>query len=208
MTVDAGDRDAFTSGAQRTELGQNNSARAMADGVDRQMYQGQDRWIALQLRIPGNFPSSANWSKFVQFKGEGTGYGAFGIGWYGGKLRLEKAGSQTYGSANAPDVWVSPTATARDQWLKLLVHVKWSTSGDGFYEFFGDLADGQGFRQLKGTTYGWTLKYGSNGGPMSVGARFGIYREAVSTGSTAYFDGFNVAATRADATLRGFGASR
>lgn len=144
----------------------------------------------------------------MQFKGEGSGYGAFGIGWHHGKIGFEKADSQVYGSVNAPDVWLSPTATVRDQWLKILVHVKWSTSSDGFYELFGDLADGQGFRQLKARTNGWTLKYAANGGPVAIGARIGIYRQALSTGVTAYYDGFNVAATRADATLRGFGMSQ
>ena len=46
ITVRAADHDAYTSGAQRTEIGQNNTARVMADGIDRQMHQGQDRWIA------------------------------------------------------------------------------------------------------------------------------------------------------------------
>ena len=71
----------------------------------------------------------------------------------------------------------------------------------------GDLADGQGFRQLKGLTPGWTLKYGATGAPVNVGARFGIYRLALAQDSTLYFDGFNVATTRAGATQQAFGVS-
>lgn len=206
MTVGGGDRDAYTSGAQRTELGQNNGARTMPDGVNRQMYQGQERWLALQIRVSPNYPS-ASWNSLVQLKGEGTGNGPLSLYWENGRLMLKKSASQSYGSTNISTVWSPPSATPRDQWLKVLLHVKWSTSGDGFYEFFGDLADGQGFRQLKGRTDGWTLKHSSSGGPVAVGARFGIYRSGLTSTDTAYFDGFNVAATRADATARAFGRS-
>ena len=204
MTVRASDRDYYTSGAKRTEVGQNNSARTMADGVDRQMHQGQDRWIGLQVLIPANYPT-ATWNAIVQLKGEGTGNGPIGIYFENGKLALKKSTTQAYGSTTAFKVWESPTATARDVGVKLLVHVKWSTGGDGAYELLGDLADGQGFRQLKALTTGWTLKYGSSGAPVNVGARFGIYRSALAQDTTAYFDGFNVSSTRTDATLRAFG---
>jgi hypothetical protein len=206
MTVKAADHDAYTSGAQRTEVGQNNTARTMADGIDRQMRQGQDRWIAYQVRIPAGYPT-ATWNAIQQNKGEGKGNGP--LSWYfeGGKLMLKKSASQSYGSTNANTVWTSPTPTARDKWIKILLHVKWSTGSDGFYEAFGDLADGNGFRQLKARTSGWTLKYGADGGPVNVGSRIGIYRSALSQDATAYFDGFNVAGSRADATARAFGAS-
>ena len=42
---------------------------------------------------------------------------------------------------------------------------------------------------------------------MNVGARFGIYRLALAQDSTLYFDGFNVATTRAGATQQAFGVS-
>ncbi len=77
VTVLGGDRDAYTSGAQRTEVGQNNASRSFPDGVNRQMTHGQERWIALQLRIPADFPS-ARWNSLVQLKGAGTGNGPFG----------------------------------------------------------------------------------------------------------------------------------
>ena len=207
ITVRAADRDAYTSGAQRTEVGQNNGARSFPDGVERQMLQGQERWVGLQVQIPANYPTTSSWNALVQFKGEGTGNGPLSWGWANGKLRFTKSQSQTYGSVNDAPMWESPTTTVRDRWIKLLVHVKWSTGSDGFYEVFGDLADGQGFRQLKALTPGWTLKLGSTGAPVRVGARFGIYRYAVAQDSTLYYDGFNVATTRADATLRAFGES-
>ena len=205
MTVRASDRDAYTSSAQRTEIGQNNAARSFSDGIERQMLQGQERWIAVQLRIPADYPAAASWNAVVQLKCEGSGNGPLSWGWANGKLRLSKSQSQTYGSVNDGPVWESPTTTVRDRWIKLLLHVKWSVNSDGFYEAFGDLADGQGFRQLKPPTSGWTLKYSSTGQPVRVGARFGIYRSAMAQDSTLYFDGFNVATTRADATQRAFG---
>jgi hypothetical protein len=206
MTVRGSDRDAYTSGAQRTELGQNNAARTMADGVDRQMRQGQERWIGFQVRIPASYPSAA-WNTLVQLKGAGSGNGPLGVYWENNRVVLKKSSSQTYGSTSIASVWSPATATPRDSWIKLLVHVKWSTGGDGFYELLGDLADGQGLRQLKPLTSGWTLKYAADGTPVSVGPRVGIYRSALTQDATAYFDGFAVGATRADATLRAFGAA-
>jgi Polysaccharide lyase/Ca-dependent carbohydrate-binding module xylan-binding len=204
ITVRGSDRDAYTRSAQRTELGQSNSPRTMSDGVDRQMYAGQERWIALQLCIPADYPSP-RWNTLVQLKGEGRGNGPLGIYWENRRLVLKKSDSQIYGSTDVSTVWAAPAATLRERWVKLMVHVNWSTGGDGGYELLGDLADGLGFRRLKAFTPGWTLKYGSDGGAASVGARIGIYREAVGQDTTAYFDGFNVAATRVDASLRAFG---
>ena len=177
----------------------------MADGVDRQMHQGQDRWIGLQVLIPANYPT-ATWNAIVQLKGEGTGNGPIGIYFENGKLALKKSTTQAYGSTTAFKVWDSSTATARDVWVKLLVHVKWSTGGDGAYELLGDLADGQGFRQLKALTTGWTLKYGSSGAPVNVWPP-GSESTAPHSRRTRprLLDGFNVSSTRTDATLRAFG---
>jgi hypothetical protein len=206
LTVRARDRDPYTRGAQRTELGQNNPDRRMPDRVDRQMYQGQDRWIALQLRIPRSFPK-ARWNTLVQLKGAGTGNGPFGLALAGGRLILQKSATQKPGSTSLRRVWAQLRHTARDHWIKLLMHVRWSTGADGSYAVFGDLADGRGFRRLRATTRDWTLKYDRDGHPAAVGARFGIYRAAVRRDATVYFDGFNVATTRAGATLRAFGTT-
>ena len=120
-------------------------------------------------------------------------------------MALRKSSTQSYGSTGLSTAWSSPSPVSRGLWIKLLLHVKWSTGGDGAYELLGDLADGKGFRQLRGLTDGWTLKRDRTGSAVSVGARFGIYRSGLARDGTAYFDGFNVAATRADATLRAFG---
>ncbi len=205
VTVLGGDRDAYTSGAQRTEVGQNNASRSFPDGVNRQMTHGQERWIALQLRIPADFPS-ARWNSLVQLKGAGTGNGPFGVSWENGRITLAKSERRSYGSTDLDTVWAPPGPSARDRWLKLAIHVKWSTGPNGFYELLGDLGDGQGFHQLKPRTDGWTLKRDAAGEPVDVGARFGIYRSAIAADATAYFDGFTVARTRADATRRAFGS--
>jgi hypothetical protein len=209
VTVKAADRDKYTSSAQRTELGQGQgrSTYVLDDGVDRKMYQGQERWIAIRLLIPASYVSGG-WNSFTQFKGQGSGNGPFGLYFGAGKLILSKSRTQAYGSITLADVWVPPTPTTRDQWLEVLMHVKWSTGSDGFYELFGDLKDGHGFQRLKPLTPGWTLKQGSDGKPVVVGIRSGIYRQAVAKDSSIFFDSVVVAASRDSATYGAFGAVR
>jgi hypothetical protein len=101
------------------------------------MLAGQERWIALQLRIPASYPAAA-WNTLVQLKGAGAGNGPMAIHFEGGRPSLRKSSSQSYGSTNTEPVWTSPSTTVRDEWIKLLVHVRWSADGDGFYELFGD----------------------------------------------------------------------
>jgi polysaccharide lyase-like protein len=208
MTVVSSDHDFYTTNAQRTEVGQGNPSRTMPTGGDRQFRQGDDMWVAWQLQVPASYPIPTSWVTFTQFKGAGTGNGPFGIYFDGNKLSLGKSQDQTYGNVNIASVWSSPTTTVRDQWIKLLLHVKWSTGSDGSYELWGDLKDGLGFRRLKALTSGWTLKFDpSNLSPVIVHARIGIYRAAVATTSTVYYDGFNASTTRGDATLTAFGES-
>jgi hypothetical protein len=170
------------------------------------MRQGEDRWIALQLRIPGNYPSAA-WNTLLQLKGEGSGNGPFSRDWRNNRLELRKSTTQGYGTTSVATVWQASAPGARDRWVKLLMHVYWSTGGDGAYELLGDLADGQGFRQLKPLTKGWTIKKSGSGGPVDVGARIGIYRCSLALDATAYFDGLNVASSRDAAPLQAFGRS-
>jgi hypothetical protein len=209
LTVKAADRDKYTSTAQRTEIGQGQASLwyAMPDGIDRKMYAGQNRWIAIRMLIPASY-TSGTWNSITQFKGQGSGNGPFGLYFENGKLRLSKSQTQKYGSVLGSNVWVAPTVTARDKWLELLVHVKWSIGSDGFYELFGDLKDGRGFRQLKPLTYGWTLKLGSDGKPVVVGLRAGVYRQAVARDASIFFDSVVVAASRDSATYSAFGAVR
>ena len=145
VTVKAADRDKYTSSAQRTEMGQGQASSwyALPDGIDRKMYAGQNRWIAIRLLIPASY-ASGSWNSIAQLKGQGIGNGPFGLYFENGKLILSKSRSQAYGSVLSSDVWIAPTLTARDRWLELLVHVKWSIGSDGFYELFGDLRTGEG----------------------------------------------------------------
>ena len=207
VTVKAADRDKYTSSAQRTEMGQGQAGSwyTLLDGSDRKMYAGQDRWIAIRLLIPASYVSGS-WNSITQFKGEGIGNGPFGLDFENGKLILSKSRSQAYGSTRDADVWVARNRTRRGRWLEILVHVKWSMGSDGFYELFGDLKDGRGFRQLKPLTLGWTLKRGSDGKPVAVGLRAGIYRQAVARASSIFYDSVVVAASRDSATYRAFGA--
>src|SRR4051794_24215197 len=79
FTVDPRSRDPYTHAAQRSELGQNNPARGMVDGVDRQMHQGEERWIAFQIWIPSSFQES-EWDAIQQNKAAGKGNGP--LSWY------------------------------------------------------------------------------------------------------------------------------
>ncbi len=99
VTVKAADRDKYTSSAQRTEMGQGQAGSwyALPDGSDRKMHAGQDRWIAIRLRIPASYVSGS-WNSITQFKGEGIGNGPFGLDFENGKLTLSKSRSQAYGS--------------------------------------------------------------------------------------------------------------
>ena len=207
MTVRVGDRDASTQGARAN--GARPEQRRATDGRRSRSSNASGRRAvdrASSFACPGNLPD-APWYALVQLKGEGKGNGPFGVYWEDERLVLKKSASQSYGSTRMHNVWVAASPTPRDRWIKLLVHVKWSTASDGAYELLGDLADGQGFRQLKRLTTGWTLKYDSSGAPVNVGARIGIYRLAGPRDSAVYFDGFTVAGTRAAATNRAFGES-
>ena len=202
VTVRAGDRDRYTSTAQRTELGQGNPGRTMADGVDRKMYNGQERWIAEQIFIPGNAPTGNRSYQFYglnQFKVDGSGGPPAGLSFEDNRFVVDRANSKTYGSTGQTDLWTSDSVIARNAWVKVLFHIKWSTGSDGFIEAFGDLKDGKGYRQLMRRYSGWTLKYGSNGRPGVLHSRAGIYRRAINTDTTIYFAGYNVATTRAAA---------
>ncbi len=206
VTVRAGDRDHYSSSSQRTEIGQSNP-REFSDGVVRQMKQGQKRWIALQIRVPAGFPEP-DWTVLSQLKGDGDGNGPFSVNWEDGRVLLQKSQSQRYGSTDISPVWTPAARSPHDRWLKLLLHVRWSTGPDGYYELFGAVGDGKGFRRLTPRRDGWTLKRDSDGGPVNVGARVGIYRSRIAQDATAYFDGVNVARTRAAATRRAFGKKR
>jgi hypothetical protein len=202
MTVLAGDHDRYTTTAQRTELGQGNPGKAMPDGVDRRMYNGQDRWIAQQIFIPADAPTgnrSYGFYGLFQLKIDGSGGPAVGLSFEDGRFVIDRASSQGYGSTGQTDLWASSTVIPRNTWVKVLLHVKLSTGSDGILEAFGDLGDGQGYRQLMPTYRGWTLKYGSDGRPGVAHARMGIYRRAISQDTTIYFAGFNVSANRAAA---------
>lgn len=204
-TVEDGDADYYSAGAQRTEMGMGNPTRVMADGVSREQRQGDVRFIAYNLYLPSSFysPSRAGeWCALNQNKGNGaSGNGPLGLSTWGGKLLLEKSQSQTTTSTNMGIVYQSPVV-ARDRWIKILIEVKWSTGSDGYYALHGDLADGLGFRTLLPRVDGWTLKTG-----ITVHSRLGIYRGAVRGTHSVHWAGFNVSDTRADATRFAFGSS-
>lgn len=178
VTVRDGDRDAFSAGAQRTELGQGSPPRRMRDGVERRMFAGEHRFVGLALYLPAEF-TSGDWCTVFQLKGEGgAGNGPLAIALWGGKLILEKSRGQEATLSGLNNVFQSGVLP-RERWIDLVIEVMWSLGSDGFYALHGDLGDGQGFRTLKPRTEGWTLKRAVSGAP-AIGARAGIYRSAIA----------------------------
>jgi hypothetical protein len=208
ISVSPGDFDAYTSGAQRTELGQNNTAREFWDGTgDRQFRHGHETWQAWSVFLPASFPagpSDDGWLDLMQWKTEGLGNGPFALALEDGRLQLDRSVSQEYASTDIETIWRSDAPVARDTWLRFVMHTKWSASGDGFVTLHGDLADGQGMRELMPRIDRWTLKLDEGGEPGSVGWRFGQYRSGVPGGGTVYFDGLAVGRTRAAAEAEAF----
>lgn len=201
-TVADGDADFHGDGNQRTEMGMGNPPRPMPDGVDREQHQGDVRFIAYNVYIPASF-TSGSWCALNQNKGGGSsGNGPLSLYFWNGRLDLRKSTSQETSSTSMESVYLTPSEVPRDRWIRILIEVKWSTGSDGYYALHGDIGDGRGFQTLVPQTPGWTLKNG-----ISVHSRLGIYRSAIGGTHSVYWAGFNVAATRADATSFAFGAS-
>lgn len=191
---------------QRTEMGMGNPTRTMPDGVDREMREGDVRFIAYNLYIPKEF-SSGEWAALNQNKGNGaSGNGPLGLYIWNGKLDLRKSTSQETTSTSMTSKYLTPTAVPRDTWIKILIEVKWSTNpANGYYALYANLGDGLGFRTLLAKTTDWTLKNN-----ITVHPRLGIYRSKVTAedgSDSVYWAGFNVATTRPDATQFAFGES-
>lgn len=190
----------------RTELGQHNGGSAPPGGA-RTEVAGQERWHGLWTFIPSTFPSSPAWCELSQLKCDAAGNGPISVGFAGNKLQLEKSNSQTYGNTNVGYPWKDPnTVTKRNAPIFLNIGAYWSTGSDGWYELWGDLADGQGYRQLKTRTPGWTLKFASNGGPCIVGPTICLYRQLTSSTDTIY-EVFGVGTQRTDIEAAMLGAT-
>lgn len=184
--------------AARAALGLHNGG-SPPPGVDRLEYQGDTRWCAFWVYFPAAFIAPSNFTNLMQRKGQGTGNGPFGMKLATNTLSLVKSQTQTSGTTDTGTVWSA--TIQRDKWLYFNLGVFWSTGSDGWYEFWGDLNDGQGLRQLKAKTNGWTSKTGTQG--QAVGLDLNVYRGSSGSGNasqgTIYQTGVAMATTRVEA---------
>lgn len=220
--VESGDRCFYTPSGQRTELGQSNPQKTFSDGTGRrQITQGTSVWLAFAMRIPSSFPASTNWTVLSQTwkcgdptTGATSGNGAGSWQFLNNKLYFAKKGVQTWGNVNSHiTLYQTPSNTVRDIWLKILMFLKVSIyntgTNAGQYGIWGDMTGAGGtLPELYPLTTGWTSCYDTNGGGRcTISPRIGIYRSAIDAHAHIDYTGFNIAATRADATLHAFGAS-
>jgi hypothetical protein len=190
---------------ERAELGMNLPDRS--DMQDRLFREGEERWVAFsvypaegfQLNVP-----TSSWWVTMQMKNGNLGGGPI--------IEMDPLNGQwvfkrdTNDPSNPnPSGFTSRFtlgAVNKFAWNKFLWHIKFSSDPSvGYVEVYGDLADGQGMRQLLPLTRGATLKIDSNTGAVPPsGVRIGTYRDkALSGDATTYFDSFTVATSRARA---------
>jgi hypothetical protein len=192
----------------RAELGENNPTNPALPG--RLFYPGEDRWISFQAYFPDDYQLDDTLGQstgLLQLKQEGAdGPPALGIGDGEGYLCMfiDSTWYQHY-DPHCGDGYYSLGMPAKDTWIKLTLHVDFSTTNTGFVEVWGDLGDGQGYRLLLTRTYAPTMKVGPNGQAIPSGARIGIYRSlAISGTEDLYVDGFTVATDEASADANAF----
>ena len=197
ITVEPGD-DCH---GERAELGQGNPSRPGFD--DRAFEQGQERWIAFQVRLGRNFdPSVDAWRVIMQLHQRGDGSPPISLDVESGRFVLYRSESPANDSVNSTALWSAPAATGR--WVRFTLHVRFSPiPDDGFVELWGNPAGGRVVQLLPETAM-HTMKQGA----LPLHSRIGIYRNPAGPfgTETVYYDGYTVATTRAAAEANAFRA--
>jgi hypothetical protein len=195
----------------RAELGQGNPPNPRQP--DRQFYAGQDRWISFQAFLPGDFQLDdplGESTGLMQIKQQGAdGKPALGIGNGEGDLCMYiDSTSYTHHSNHCGDGYYDLGQPAQSRWIKLTLHILFSTTSQGFVQVWGDLGDGRGYRLLLPRVYAPTMKADpTSGQPIPSQARIGIYRSLSITGTEdLYIDGFTVATDEQNAVENAFAA--
>lgn len=191
----------------RTEIGQALPERAHFS-VSRLFYQGDDRWFSFQVRLGGDFPvHTPHWNVIAQWKQLAATsvvpYPMVALQVYSGAFYLEHAiGTATSGSTT---VGKRLANAITKQWVKMSVHIKFSTNPTvGFVEVYGD-PNSRGVRLLMRRTHFATLATDAGGNPVPSNSRIGIYRDSTIPGMAhLYFDGYTVATTRSAAEANAF----
>ena len=198
------DGDTPTTKDERVEAGQGGTYSFPGGSFDasRQWREGDDVWIAFQVYLPDSWNTNpSSWQILSQLsKHAGTGGPALELAQEGGKLKLTGAPNSKE-STRQQLIWEQSDTVPKNRWLKILAHVKLSSSTSvGFVELYGDL-DGQALSPPLPRIMRHTLKTGTTGSHM----RIGIYRSVSISGNTfVYFDGLTVARTRAEAEANAF----
>ena len=195
----------------RTEIGQ-----ALPDRVNfsasRLFNQGDDRWFAFQVRLGSDFPvSTPNWQVVAQWKQlastTAVRFPMVALQVYNGAFYLDRAAGTATGSVRTFGTRLATAITNR--WMKMSVHIKFSTYRTvGYVEIYGD-PNGRGMRRLMRRTHFSTLATDALGNPVPSHSRIGIYRNPKITGTARlYYDGYTVATTRSAAEANAFAPVR
>jgi hypothetical protein len=187
---------------ERAELGQALPSRSDFT-ASRLFNNGDDRWISFQVRLGSDFPvNTPHWNAIAQWKQlvstTVVPIPMVTLQVHDGAFYLERAAGTA--SSNATTIPTRLATAATDRWVKLSMHIKFSTDPSvGFVEIYGD-PDGTGMRQLKSLEHFSTLATDASGNPVPSHSRFGIYRNRTISGTAhVYYDGYTVATTHSAA---------
>jgi hypothetical protein len=176
---------------ERAELGQGNPGRAGFD--DRVFNQGDERWIAFQVRLGRNFdPNVDAWRVIMQLHQRGDGSPPISLDVESGHWILYRSESPANESVNSTELWSAPATVGR--WVKFTLHVRFSPiPDDGFVALWGNPAGGP-VVELMPETAMHTMKIGA----LPLHSRIGVYRNPAGPfgTETVLYDGYTVATTR------------
>jgi hypothetical protein len=190
----------FGNSSERAEIANGNPVRHGFE--NRLFHEGEERWIALQIRLEPGFPiNDTAWNCILQIKQLGTGGPPIGLEAKRGSLILGGVNSTDPNSVNGSEVGSWPMRVG--VWVPLALHVVFNRDPSiGSVELYGN-PDGHGYRQLQAPTHRTTIK--GNGKPIASHLRIGTYRDDTHRGEEAVsYDGITVANNRQAAESNAF----
>lgn len=190
---------------ERTELGQDLPTRA-GFSESRRFNQGDDDWIAFQVRLDSGFPvQTSNWQVIAQWKqlvDTQSSYNGcspvLALQVHDGRYWLERANpAQPCGSTISYDLGAATTGV----WERFTWHIFFKTAGGTVAAY-----NGSGPARLAPITVPTLASEDlGDGSPVPSHARIGIYRNSVISGTARlYYDGYTVASSRAAAEANAY----
>jgi Polysaccharide lyase len=180
---------------------------------NRLMRAGQERWISMQAYFPNNYQldAPANYrTGLMQLKQIGTygQYPAITVSNGSGYLCIYLDSTATFSNQHCGWGYYDLGRPAKNAWVQLTFHILFEGDNTGFVEVYGNLHDGQGYRQLISLPHVQTLM-DDGSTPLPSLVRLGIYRSPMVHGTEDLdVDGFTVATDRASAEANAFGRAR